>query len=128
MLGSLSCSDRSNVCDPPPPPVSYARDIEPAFQATCATPGCHSAQSRASGLVLEKDSSYSGIVGVPSRQSPALNLITPGDPGRSYLLHKLRGTQVSVGGSGVQMPAGGATDPTLISNVQNWTEQGAQKD
>ena len=128
MLGSLSCSDRSNVCDPPPPPVSYARDIEPAFQATCATPGCHSAQSRASGLVLEKDSSYSGIVGVPSRQAPALNLITPGNPGHSYLLHKLRGTQASVGGSGVQMPTEGATDPTLISNVQNWTEQGTQKD
>jgi hypothetical protein len=28
----------------------------------------------------------------------------------------------------VQMPTEGATDPTLISNVQNWTEQGAQKD
>ncbi len=128
LLGSLSCSDRSHVCDPPPPPVSYARDIEPEFQAACATPGCHSAQSRASGLVLEKDSSYTGIVGVQSRQAPAMKLITPGDPGQSYLLHKLRGTQASVGGSGVQMPTGGAPDPSLISNVETWTEQGAPKD
>ena len=128
MLGSLSCSDRGQVCDPPPPPVSYSRDIEPAFQTGCATPQCHSSQSRASGLVLEKDSSYANIVGVPSRQVPAMNLIAPGDPAQSYLLRKLQGTQTSVGGSGGQMPPGGATDPALISNVQTWTEEGARKD
>jgi anaerobic magnesium-protoporphyrin IX monomethyl ester cyclase len=128
VLGSLSCSDRSQVCDPPPPPVSYARDIEPAFQAECATPQCHSAQTKASGLGLEKDSSYTGIVNVRSRQVPAMNLITPGDPAHSYLIHKLRGTQASVGGSGVQMPTGGTADPTLINNVETWTEQGARND
>jgi methylmalonyl-CoA mutase cobalamin-binding subunit len=128
LLGSLSCSDKSQVCDPPPPPVSYSRDIEQLLQDECATPQCHSSQSRASGLSLEKDSSYANIVGVPSRQTPTMNLITPGDPGRSYLLHKLRGTQASAGGSGAKMPPGGATDPTLISNVQTWTEQGARED
>jgi anaerobic magnesium-protoporphyrin IX monomethyl ester cyclase len=124
-IGSISCSDNTQVCDPPPPPMSYTRYIAPLFKSECATPQCHSSQGRASGLVLETDSSYANIVNVSSQQAPAMKLIAPGDTAHSYLVKKLEGTQASAGGSGAQMPPGSTPDPTLIINVHTWMEEGA---
>ncbi len=48
---------------------------------------------------------YLSLVGAPSTESKFLR-IEPGDPERSYLIHKLRGTHLAVGGEGERMPIG----------------------
>ncbi len=48
---------------------------------------------------------YLSLVGAQSTGSKLLR-IEPGDPERSYLIHKLRGTHLAVGGEGERMPIG----------------------
>ena len=61
-----------------------------------------------------------------SGQSP-LDRVVPGDPDASYIIHKLQGTQGTVGGGGSQMPLNGAafTDGTL-DIIRAWVQTGAQ--
>jgi anaerobic magnesium-protoporphyrin IX monomethyl ester cyclase len=128
-LGLLSC-DRyePQVCDPPPPPVHFAHDIEPYLDATCALPDCHAKGSAAAGLVLESGLSYGNLVDHPSTQVPSLARVRPTQPDSSYLVHKLAGTQASVGGSGERMPKGGQIDPDFPESLWRWIWSGAKRD
>lgn len=47
------------------------------------------------------------VVSAPAKQAPHLFRISPGYPAESYLVHKIRGTHIGVGGEGQAMPAGG---------------------
>lgn len=109
------------VRDPTPPPVSLARQIQPIFNASCA---CHLRGFSAAGVSLDGSDVYANLVHVPSGQSD-LNLVEPGDPEKSYLLHKLRGTQRQVGGSGGRMPEGGSLSQAKIRLIERWILQGA---
>jgi hypothetical protein len=51
--------------------------------------------------------------------------ITPNDPSQSYLLHKVSGTQASVGGGGGTMPQGGSMSQADIDSIELWISQGA---
>jgi hypothetical protein len=42
---------------------------------------------------------------LPSLQVPTMPYVTPGNPDASYLFHKVSGTQLAVGGTGLRMPA-----------------------
>jgi hypothetical protein len=69
---------------------------------------------------------YSTLVNVPSRQRPDLMLVAPGDPERSYLVHKLEGRPGIVG---LRMPRNG---PPFLTDGQmrvlkRWIENGAQR-
>ncbi len=55
------------------------------------------------GLALEAGRSLTALVGVQSTESKLLR-ISPGEPDKSYLIQKLKGTQLNVGGQGKQMP------------------------
>jgi len=105
-----------------PDPVSFINDVQPIFTANCALSGCHSGTSPASGLDLSS-SAYSKIVNVSSRQRAALFLIKPLDPDNSYLIHKIKGDDIS----GSRMPLG-RTPLTVdvIALIENWIRQGAQ--
>jgi CHRD domain len=109
------------VRDPTPPPVSLARQIQPIFKASCA---CHLGGFSAAGVSLDDGDAYASLVSVPSGQSE-LNLVDPGDPEKSYLIHKLRGTQRQVGGSGKRMPEGGSLSQAKIRLIERWILQGA---
>lgn len=129
-LVPLACSQSSNstVCDPPPPPArSFANDIEPKLDQSCALAGCHSAESAAADLNLSAGSSYGNIVGVPSTQVPGLNRVEPGRSDSSYIVNKLLGTQASAGGSGERMPKGGPPDNELLSEMGDWIDDGAEE-
>ena len=93
------------------------------FSGRCATAGCHDSVTAERGLVLEPGSSFESLVDVPASQSPTQLRVRPGDPDRSYLVRKLRGTN-SIGG---RMPLGGPflTDAE-IAGVVEWIEQGAR--
>lgn len=108
---------------PAEPQVSFAREIQPIFTANCS---CHMGRFPSENLNLEPGNAFANLVGVRSRQSP-LNRVEPGDPAKSYLIHKLRGTQRSVGGSGARMPFGGRELPAAtIQLIERWITQGAQ--
>lgn len=107
--------------------VSFSADIQPIFNNNCAFPGCHAAPLiDPPGMDLSDGQALASLVGVQSVESPLLR-VAPGDSQASYLLHKLLGTQNTVGGSGERMPFGGPYLPDAeIDLIRDWIDQGAQ--
>jgi hypothetical protein len=116
-----------NCANPPPPTVSYAGNIQPIYNRSCATStACHIGPTSGAALQLQQGVSFGATVNVPSTQQPRLLLVRPGDPDASYLLRKVEGVP---GISGLQMPqgcpgapAGGAVCPTAdeITAIRTW--------
>lgn len=98
--------------------LSFRNDIQPIFDANCVV--CHMNGATQGGLTLESGSSYQALVRQASRQS-ALQLVSPAKPDESYLIHKLKGTHLKVGGKGSAMPM----DNKLIDTVGVWIKEGA---
>ena len=56
----------------------------------------------------------------------ANELVYPGAPGKSYLMHKLDGTHLDAGGQGVQMPFGAPPlEPEVRERIRAWIAAGA---
>ena len=103
---------------PPTPQSPYARDLEPLLLA-CTS--CHNANNLSGGLDM---TNIQALIGEPSRQSD-LPLIEPGNHLRSYLWHKVSGTQSIAGGLGQRMPALDQWSEDDIARLQNWIDLGA---
>jgi hypothetical protein len=111
---------------PPPGTVSFAADVQPIFTANCAFSGCHAGPSPQLGQNLSAGNAYASIVNVPSQEAAGLDRVEPFDPEASYLVHKIQGTFVSVGGSGGRMPLGqGALPDADIQTIRAWIADGA---
>lgn len=111
---------------PPADTVSLSGDVQPIFTANCAFSGCHAGSSPALGQNLSAGQAYGAIVNVPSQEVPALLRVHPDFPDSSYLVHKIQGTQGSVGGSGGRMPLGGAALTSEdIAIIRAWIAAGA---
>lgn len=105
--------------------VSFSREITPVLRTQCAT--CHMTGDEPGGMKLYPSAAHGSIVNVPSEQSPIAR-VTPGKPQKSYLLHKLEGTHLEVGGSGVRMPFAQPPLPEETrQRIRLWIEQGALK-
>jgi hypothetical protein len=98
--------------------VSFVRDITPVLRNQCAI--CHVTGEGTAGLKLYPSVAYQNIVSVPSKSGSML-LVSPGNPQASYLLHKVDGTHLDVGGSGRQMPL----DKEARGKIRQWIVQGA---
>lgn len=89
--------------------------------------GCHTNVGRtpAAGLNLAADA-HAAIVGVQSRQRPDLQIVEPGNPEGSYLVHKLEGRPGIVG---LQMPRTGPPNLTAgqLQVVKRWIAIGAPR-
>jgi hypothetical protein len=107
--------------------VTFAADIQPIFTQNCAfAGGCHAGTSPAQGMNLSAGLAYANIVDVPANEAP-LRRIRPSRPDSSYMVHKLQGTQATVGGSGGQMPLGGTPlTADLIARLRAWVALGAK--
>lgn len=103
--------------------ISFEKQIQPFLSQNCYA--CHMTGAASGELVLEPGASYAYLVDVSSDQSPLLRVMA-GEPEQSYLLHKLRGTQLEVGGSGAQMPQGGAVSSDFLDLISQWIAEGAQ--
>lgn len=104
-------------------PPSFKKQIVPLFQRQCVA--CHMTGQEQGQLGLLPQLAYASLVGAASRQAPMAR-VTPGQPARSYLLHKLRGTHLDQGGSGVRMPMG--QEPLAdadLALLQAWIDAGA---
>lgn len=91
--------------------------VQTLFTSRCA--GCHTANS-AGGFNVVDFATKS--VNVASSQVPALKRIAPKDRAKSYVLHKLKGTQATVGGSGGPMPPNGSLTPADIELVGSFID------
>jgi len=99
------------------------------FALSCAISGCHDNRANPAGALTMTSiqASYAGLVGRNSTQASGRKLVTPADPDKSYLVDKLMGTHLSVGGSGRQMPQDAAPlMPGDIDRVVTWINDGAQ--
>lgn len=104
--------------------VSFTRDVVGVFKRQCVA--CHMTGDEQGQLGLAPGLAYAGLVGVASRGS-GLPRVAPGEPERSYLVHKLQGTHLDQGGTGERMPMG--QEPLAerdIALVREWIAAGAK--
>lgn len=117
-------SDEPVSCDafdPSTATVSFVNDVQMVFDFNCVA--CHQTGAENAELNLEWGIAYGELVGVDSSEGD-LPRITPGDVEASYLMHKLRGTHLEVGGSGSIMPLGlGALPEREIAVVETWVRE-----
>lgn len=110
-----------------PGEVSFSQQIQPILTDRCAFGGCHASTSPAAGQSLAEGLSYMSTVNVPSEELPSMHRVEPGDPDQSYLVHKIQGTHLDVGGSGLRMPRGQEPlSDDQIQLIRNWILQGAR--
>lgn len=92
------------------------------FTPTCAVPGCHGGGTVQYGLRLDPGYSAGNLIGVASPRDAALVRVVPGNPGGSFLIQKLEGTQTL----GDRMPQFGPYLPqSTIDVIRQWIQDGA---
>jgi len=120
------------------PVQMFAADVVPLLTAHCA--GCHGTTGSPSGnLFLGATAGDAGAVYAnlvqPSGELAGMPFITPSDPARSFLMHKLDGDQCQYdamcgGGScDLGMPmSGGMLSVVDRDTIRRWIAQGAAND
>jgi hypothetical protein len=125
-------------------PVSFHESIAPIFQKNCASTGgtCHgdvnslprlgSADGGIDAAIVRAN-----IVGVVSIEDPTMEFVAPGNPARSYLIHKMDGDECTLAAEcaassddlsncGASMPFLKPLLPVATRDmVRAWIDQGA---
>lgn len=110
--------------------VSHAADIQPIWDEHCVD-ACHEPGGEWGMFLDMSGNAYDAIVNVAAPQLMSMNHITPGDPDMSYIWHKINGTQVAAGGSGLDMPkARLGMEVTVMTDeqlqrIEDWINAGA---
>lgn len=97
-----------------------------SIQSLVFDPRCvehHGDQAAQAGLDLSEGMSFEALVNAPSTQS-ALDLVEPGDPENSYLVHKIEGRAGIVGGT--MPPIGDPLSAEEIEAIRQWIAGGAE--
>ena len=145
-----SCADLTT------PTVSFAKDVQPVFNQSCAISGstCHGDQSLQKnegstgqvwlGLPVDAGAPDSaqvlmGIVGVKSPENPKMDIVAAGDPANSYMMHKLDYDECLYAATcnatrnqlfvncGLGMPySSGTLDADTRDTIRRWIAQGAK--
>jgi hypothetical protein len=108
-------------------------DVADLLYLACAHAGCHLPPFSNENLRIDDAAtSHADLVGFPASQAPILR-VRPFRPSQSYLWHKLRGTHLTVGGSGVRMPElhdqyQSFLTPAEEARVRGWILDGARDD
>ena len=77
-------------------------------------------------MSLVAGQAFSNVVNVAARQA-SMNRVTPSQPDSSYLVHKVQGTHLAVGGSGSRMPLNRSPlSQSDIDLIRAWIQAGAQ--
>jgi hypothetical protein len=90
--------------------LSFAADIQPIFQASCALSGCHGSGGHAPDLT--KANAYSSLI--------SGGYIKAGDPDNSPIMGWLTGKKTPV------MPLGSGPNQDINANIYTWIHQGAK--
>lgn len=104
-------------------------EVQEVFDLDCIT--CHRPGRAKAGLRLDAEHAYASLVDRQSSQARKRLLVSPGEPGESYLLDKMRGTHLDVGGHGARMPLRGTWGPEgslsddEVERIRAWIADGA---
>jgi len=96
----------------------YVREIQPIFDANCATSGCHASASATSGIKMSSYSDVMASVGIVLGK-----LVTANDVSNSSIVTVLEGTSNSIARMPFGRPALSSTD---ISKIKDWITNGAK--
>lgn len=125
--GGWSAAATAQDVAPDAAPVSFRQELQPVLNARCVV--CHVTGAENAGLNLQRAVARQQLVDVPSTQAPMAR-VAPGLPEASYLMHKLRGTHGTVGGSGAPMPFTDGNpsplSPAELDLFERWIAQGAK--
>jgi len=126
VLGGVFFQACSSPSSTQPPAVakedpSFAGDIQPIFNGSCAASSCHGASVQA-GLSIVQGQSYANLVNIGSTEDVSRKRVLPGDAANSYIVIKLEGRQTV----GAKMPIGGSLDAVSLQNIKNWINKGAK--
>lgn len=106
--------------------TTLSADVQPILTANCALSGCHVGSDPQEGQNLSAGQTFSNVVNVASNQLPTMDRVEPGQPDSSYLVHKIQGTHLQVGGTGDRMPlARSALSQAEIDVIRAWIQAGA---
>lgn len=104
--------------------VSFEKDLMPILKYRCGA--CHITGSEPGKMALVPGKAYDFIVNVKADEVDMLR-IAPGEPDKSYLLHKLQGTHLDVGGIGSRMPLHqGPLKQKHLDKFRQWIADGAK--
>ena len=104
--------------------VSFKTQIQPILDGQCVF--CHVTGAENGGLNLGRRVARASLLAT-STEAP-MPRVTPGAAEQSYLIHKLRGTQLAAGGNGNRMPMNDPPRPLddgQLSLILRWIEAGA---
>ncbi|WP_293370141.1 hypothetical protein [Nevskia sp.] len=104
--------------------VSFKTQIQPILDAQCVF--CHVTGAENGGLNLGRRVARASLLAA-STEAP-MPRVTPGAAEQSYLIHKLRDTQLKAGGSGNRMPMNDPPRPLddgQLTLFVRWIEAGA---
>jgi len=119
MLGAISFASTPFAAE-----VSFESDLMPTLKRRCGA--CHITGEEPGKMALIPGQAYAALVNQPSVEAEGMLRVTPGDPGQSYLIHKLEGTHADVGGSGARMPFHqGPLPAKQILQFRDWISAGA---
>ena len=113
----------------PGPALRVPGEVQEVFDLDCTR--CHSGGGGSAGLNLDAKRAYAALVERKSSQASKMNLVAPGEPKLSYLLHKMRGTHLDIGGHGTRMPQEGSwgihgsLSDAEVERVRRWIKAGA---
>lgn len=135
-LASAACDERlSDIAGPTPNLQPTLSSIQREIFNTQDSSGrlaciqCHTNVGRnpSAGLNLLEGQAFAALVGKSSIAKPGAILVVAGDPGNSYLIHKLEGASNI---AGVRMPRGAGPFLTegQISIIRRWIQLGAKND
>lgn len=129
LLASVACAGDGTGLDEADggDEVTLSRDVQPIFTGNCVFSGCHAGSSPEQGMSLSAGQTFGSVVNVAAMELPSMNRVTPSEPDNSYLVHKVQGTHLSVGGSGSQMPLNRSPlSQSDINLIRAWIQAGAQ--
>jgi hypothetical protein len=107
--------------------VTLSADVQPILTTSCALSGCHAGANPQEGQNLSDGQTFSNVVNVASNELPTMDRVQPGQPDSSYLVHKIQGTHLQIGGSGERMPLGrSALSASEIALIRAWIQEGAK--
>jgi hypothetical protein len=84
------------------PVMSFHANVMNILNKHCGSGMCHGSSDMPTGGVFlgasaamgaDASNAYAAIVGMPSGELGSMSFVTPSDPARSYLMHKLDGDQ-----------------------------------
>ena len=129
-LAACGTDTASATCHVPGVPNVSARataaDVQPILARSCAVGGCHLGVAAAGGLAIDIGSPAwrDALVGVPATET-AMDLVAPGDPDRSWVVHKIYGALCSCAACGGPMPLAGTLSDAERATIVAWIRAGA---